>query len=116
MRVDFTTTGSFSMNAMGSNRSTQGWKRHLALGAVLLAAGVCLSAPAAWASASATSAAEAGRILRRVEAGELIAPAEARLWAESFDRLWQDMAKGHHTIKSLLDRARPRLTPPDDVV
>lgn len=69
-----------------------------------------------WIAKSQVSAAEAGRILRRVEAGELIAPAEARLWAESFDRLWQDMAKGHHTIKSLLDRARPRLTPPDDVV
>lgn len=38
------------MNAMGSNRSTQDWKRHLALGAVLLGAGVCLSAPAAWAA------------------------------------------------------------------
>ena len=38
------------MNAMGSDRSTQGWKRHSALGAVLLAAGAWLSAPAAWAA------------------------------------------------------------------
>jgi len=42
--------GSLSMNAMGSNRSTQGWKRRSALGAVLLAASACLSAPAAWAA------------------------------------------------------------------